>query len=651
MLQEQNNHRILRYLAVFVFFVFGGLVLRNTSDFQASLFPTKQAPPYDGLALPVQKVPNWISLSSDKWVLDYSVIPADKLMSLPTYDPTQLKIPYEQLSLTKEPDRIARNAKITFSTPYMGNYKLDGVEYAGSHLAVDIKIPRGTPIFAIGNGIVVKVSTLNVGFGNHIVIQHDQFPAVNDPNMKVTYYSSYSHLGSVLVSEGDVVTRGQQLGLSGSSGEATTPHLHFQIDNDQAPWHPYWPFTYADAHAAGLDFNSAVNAGLGKDKALATTINPLVYVQKYLTSAPVVNAPVSVPVTPAPTPAPETASTSPAPTPTPSPTPAVQVTPLTSLHGASDQVATSSNTPLPPPEAPKAAKLKIVTDATFVVGVDEKIKVEAIDDKGSIAANYNPPSGVSVLVGLGGAQIRKNYLLAQDFKSGVAETVITPTAPQGLRLQAIDGTISGESEIMQSILFTDVGLTDPYYKAVKFLKDSKVIDGYKDGTYKPNAVVSRVEALKLILKGLALKIQKVGRLPFKDVSLTQWYADYIATGFNMSVIAGYKDRSFKPAQTVNRAEFLKMVLKAMNVTPDQKVETEFFMDVPRGSWYAPYVQYAVQHGLIDVAGDSFGPEEGMTRKEVAELIYRVVVLQISGAQKYTGDLTVTAEKANQYFGL
>lgn len=72
------------------------------------------------------------------------------------------------------------------------------------------------------------------------------------------------------------------IGRVGMSGIATTPHLHLQIDTADAPFHPYWPFTSAEASSAGLSFFDAVNAGIGKDKALKYTIHPLVFINTYL---------------------------------------------------------------------------------------------------------------------------------------------------------------------------------------------------------------------------------------------------------------------------------------------------------------------------------------------------------------------------------
>lgn len=92
-------------------------------------------------------------------------------------------------------------------------------------------------------------------------------------------FSNYAHLSAQYVVEGEVVDKGEQIGLSGRTGDASGPHLHFQIDKDTAPWHPYWPFSSADARSAGVSFYQAINDGLGQGNGYQNTINPIVFVQ------------------------------------------------------------------------------------------------------------------------------------------------------------------------------------------------------------------------------------------------------------------------------------------------------------------------------------------------------------------------------------
>lgn len=614
------------------------LVTKNATDFQASVIPTKQAPAYDGLVMPVQRSPIWTSLTADQYKADYNAIPSDKMQTIPVYDANVLKTPVEQLGWKTASDLAIRNAKITYSVPYMGNYKLDGVENGGSHLAVDIKVPSSTPVYAIGNGVVVKVSNISSGFGTHIVVRHDNFPSYDNQSVLTTYYSSYNHLGQALVSEGDVVLKGQQIALSGNTGDSTTPHVHFQIDNTNAPWHPYWHFTYKEASAAGYNFTTAINAGFNKDKALATTINPVMYIQKYA-GVNGVSSPSPAP-TPAPAPAPEPATvTTPAPEPQPIVTPPVVET----------QPAAVTTPAAPVTVTRPAVSLQVLTDKSFIVGDEQTITVKALDASGNTTPDYQPLNGLSLRVENGTASLEKTMFLASEIHDGTATTKFKANGPQGLRFQASDGDLTGHSDLLQSSVFSDVDSGSTTLTALQFLKDHDVIGGYPDGTFRPRNVVSRVEALKFILKGVNKNLVVAGRLPFKDTSVNQWYANYVATAFNSSIVGGYPDQTFKPGNTVNRAEFLKMLLAATDVKLEGNVSEDVFSDVSKTAWYAPYVKYAKDKNLIDANSSFFKPEEGMTRSEVAEIIYRTIVLKLTGEERFSTGLVVSGSAADEFF--
>ncbi|MBI9103340.1 MAG: M23 family metallopeptidase [Spirochaetales bacterium] len=86
------------------------------------------------------------------------------------------------------------------------------------HKGLDIGYGYGKPILAAANGKVIEQKYDPTGFGNYILIRH-----------KYGFQTKYAHLQRVDVKEGDVVTQGQVLGLMGSSGLSTGPHLHFEV--------------------------------------------------------------------------------------------------------------------------------------------------------------------------------------------------------------------------------------------------------------------------------------------------------------------------------------------------------------------------------------------------------------------------------------
>ena len=90
--------------------------------------------------------------------------------------------------------------------------------FAHFHTGVDLAAPLGTPVLAAADGVVVAVAHTVVGYGNYVMIAHG-----------AGVITLYAHLMETDASVGDRVSRGQRIGLEGSSGLSTGPHLHFEV--------------------------------------------------------------------------------------------------------------------------------------------------------------------------------------------------------------------------------------------------------------------------------------------------------------------------------------------------------------------------------------------------------------------------------------
>lgn len=89
------------------------------------------------------------------------------------------------------------------------------------HWGMDFSAPRGTPVYATGNGTITRADDNSSGFGNHIRIDHGY-----------GYTSLYAHLYKFNVRRGEKVNRGDLIGFVGSTGRSEGPHLHYQIYKD-----------------------------------------------------------------------------------------------------------------------------------------------------------------------------------------------------------------------------------------------------------------------------------------------------------------------------------------------------------------------------------------------------------------------------------
>jgi Membrane proteins related to metalloendopeptidases len=109
---------------------------------------------------------------------------------------------------------------------------LSGYDYTAIHHGIDIAGKLGYPVYAVDYGVVVYAGLNNFGYGNLIVIDHG---GTND------WQSIYAHLSEIDVSCGESVDQGQTIGLVGSTGNSSGPHLHFELRENGSTVNP-WDF-------------------------------------------------------------------------------------------------------------------------------------------------------------------------------------------------------------------------------------------------------------------------------------------------------------------------------------------------------------------------------------------------------------------------
>lgn len=102
------------------------------------------------------------------------------------------------------------------------------------HRGMDFTSPKGTPIYATGNGKVIRVDSRSSGYGKHIRIEHG-----------FGYVTLYGHLSKYNVKRGQKVKRGDLIGYVGSTGRSKAPHLHYEVRYNKIPINPI-NFYYGD---------------------------------------------------------------------------------------------------------------------------------------------------------------------------------------------------------------------------------------------------------------------------------------------------------------------------------------------------------------------------------------------------------------------
>ncbi|AQU65592.1 LysM peptidoglycan-binding domain-containing M23 family metallopeptidase [Streptomyces niveus] len=131
-------------------------------------------------------------------------------------------------------------APVDGATPTTAYRAAGGSWASGYHTGVDFAAASGTTVKAVGPGTVVSAGWSG-SYGNEVVIKHDD-----------GQYSQYAHLSSLAVSAGQTVAGGDQIGLSGSTGNSTGPHLHFEIRTGPSYGSDVDPLAYLREHGVSI---------------------------------------------------------------------------------------------------------------------------------------------------------------------------------------------------------------------------------------------------------------------------------------------------------------------------------------------------------------------------------------------------------------
>lgn len=155
--------------------------------------------------------------------------------------------------------------------------------------------------------------------------------------------------------------------------------------------------------------------------------------------------------------------------------------------------------------------------------------------------------------------------------------------------------------------FNDVPKDSRYRTALMSLDIMGVVKGYEDGTFRPNRPVSRAEFVVLLSRVHELE---AGEKSFPDVPKTHWAYDAIAAAGAAGWINGYEDGTFRPNQSVKRIEAVKMINNMLGWSCDRDfVDNEKhlsgfeFEDLERGSWeYYEVMEASLSHNCIHENG-------------------------------------------------
>ncbi|MBU0577424.1 S-layer homology domain-containing protein [Patescibacteria group bacterium] len=159
---------------------------------------------------------------------------------------------------------------------------------------------------------------------------------------------------------------------------------------------------------------------------------------------------------------------------------------------------------------------------------------------------------------------------------------------------------------------------------IEALYEEDVVSGKTETIFEPNGYITRAELTKIAILAFGYSINtSVDEHPFSDVPRNSWFAPYVEEAKRLEIIEGYPSGGFGPNDYITRAAALKIIIEASEI--DFSGYTPDFPDVDTSSWYAPYVGYAQANGIISGYPDgTFGPGNYITRAAVAKIVVNMM---------------------------
>jgi hypothetical protein len=175
----------------------------------------------------------------------------------------------------------------------------------------------------------------------------------------------------------------------------------------------------------------------------------------------------------------------------------------------------------------------------------------------------------------------------------------------------------------------DVASSSKYCSAIEAVVNAGIFKGYANGTFRPSENINRAETAKVIAAAFGIQIvtNDFGTFVFNDVRMADWFGPYVKALKDEGISKGYAvDNTYRPANNVTKAEFVKLVLAAAGKENEVSAcSASGFNDAPLLAWYGRYLCYAKKIGLITADGaGNYYPNAAITRAEAADVLNQAI---------------------------
>lgn len=161
---------------------------------------------------------------------------------------------------------------------------------------------------------------------------------------------------------------------------------------------------------------------------------------------------------------------------------------------------------------------------------------------------------------------------------------------------------------------------------INTLVNKNIINGFSDGTFRPSESLTRAQMAKMIVlaKGLSLTSAAEATKPFNDIPNNHWASAFITASLGAGIMKGYPDGSFRPNDKITRAELARLLRRSITVKQINSVKPTY-KDVSRTYWAFNEVETVAHYEIMGGYKDGkFHPADPATRAQTAVAIYKVV---------------------------
>jgi hypothetical protein len=179
--------------------------------------------------------------------------------------------------------------------------------------------------------------------------------------------------------------------------------------------------------------------------------------------------------------------------------------------------------------------------------------------------------------------------------------------------------------VLRLITYPDVAADYWASQQVSYIGTLGIIQGYPDGSFKPEGNITRAELSTLLIRTAAsgdANVPSATGQVFPDVKLAHWAVKYINLASDKGIVKGYPNGTFRPAANITRAEGLSMIARFGGVR-EMPYNGSEFADVSASHWAAKTIAGAYLEGmLVNFKGLPFAANKKLNRAEAVELLYR-----------------------------